>query len=100
MTREIGNISTYTSGIHNLVSHISCIFLLCFLGGLSSVLTGIRILRAKKITVSWPKPSIFEWNKPVTHKGKNSKYYGVFYVSFGILLLFMSVLMLFGDIIM
>jgi hypothetical protein len=99
MTRETGITSNFTNDIHNLISHISCIFLLCFVGGLAFIVTGSRILYTKKVTVIGPKPSIFDWNNPITLKGASSRFYGIFYVSFGALLFFISMLILFGDVI-
>jgi hypothetical protein len=99
MAGEFGVMFIHTNYFHNLISHITCMFLLCFVGGVFFIITGIRILRTKKVTVGGPRPSIFEWYEPETIKGARSRIFGIFYVSFGALLFFMSLLMLFGDII-
>jgi hypothetical protein len=71
-------------------------FLVCFVGGLTFLITGIRILRLKKVTLGGPKPSIFSWYEPETIKGTRSIFWGRAYIAFGLLLLLLSIVMLFG----
>jgi hypothetical protein len=84
-------------GIHEYLSHISCMFLICFVGGLACLITGARILLQKKVTMSAPKPSRFEWYESITIKGARSRYYGIYYLAFGSLLIFVSILMFSGN---
>jgi hypothetical protein len=81
-------------GIHEYLRHISCMFLICFVGGVALLITGIRILRLKKVTLIAPKYLGQSWYEPDTIKGKRSTFWGKAYIAFGVFLLFASILML------
>ncbi len=82
-----------TPAIHEFLSRISCIFLVFFVGGVACLITGIRILWQKKVILSAPKPSIFDWHEPIKLKGARSKFHGIYYIVFGSVLLLLCLLM-------
>ena len=72
-------------------------FLSFFIVGITFIITGIRILRQKKVTLSAPKWGLFEWYEPETIEGKRSKFWGWCYLIFGSGLLLGSMIMIIGD---
>jgi hypothetical protein len=89
--------TTFFTHIFKQISNSSCMFLSIFIAGIAFIITGIRILRQKKVTLSAPKRGFFDWYKPETLKGNRSKYYGWYYLIFGSFLFLVSMIMIIGD---
>jgi hypothetical protein len=87
----------FVTHIFKQISNNSCTILSIFIAGIAFIITGIRILREKKITLSAPKWGLFEWHEPITHKGKLSKFDGWYYLIFGSFLFLVSMIMIIGD---